>query len=300
MITKRRILFVLDCSGSMFNTSGETWRIEGAKIALETALLQLKEGDEFNILYFGNSYKFVFKNFVPFNDSSLYEARHFLSNPPNLGGTELFQALSATIGLPAHNILLLTDGDFGDAPLAPVYILSIGTENNKTFISNFAEKTKAVADFANAKKDVIVATNRLMKHCGNSSSSVLSVGKEEVVVFPEYPIFTGTVVPSLDGLKCQLDGKNLTLPIEILPEELGVIVKQRCASRILQLSNYSDARALTSHQDSNSDREKLTRLAIDNNIVCHLTSLVGVSAKPRSETEWRNYRPKRTCQPFTK
>jgi hypothetical protein len=271
MTSKKRVLFVVDCSGSMFDNAGE--RIIGAKIAVETSLLNLNHEDEFNIMCFGSDYQFLFPNFVPFSDDSLAKARALLQDLPNLGGTKLFQAIAATLELPAHDILLLTDGDISNTPdlakrfnLPRIHILGIGSDNNRTFIANLADVTKGTYELANKRNEIIIGVNRLMGRCSEKSSAVVSLNGDGTVIYPDYPIFLGAKCQEDEPIVLKLDGKEM----EITPIEGDFETCQRYVSHILQSSSYLKV-----------DVENGIDLAVRFKIVCHLTSLVGVSGTSR-------------------
>ena len=275
MKSKRRILFIGDCSGSMFQGSGD--RILGLKIAVETSLLQLTREDEFNIMCFGGDYQFLFEDFAPFSDESLEKARNLLQNLPNLGNTRLMNALMATLNLPAHDILLLTDGDIERAPelarkfhLPKIHILGIGIDNNRTAIANLASLTKGSYELSNKKSEIILGVNRLLSRCGENSSAIVSLNGDETVIYPDYPIFIGANIKD-EELELKIDGKVVDFPTQDGDFETA----QRYASHILQLYNYVD--------DSNSRNSNMVELAVKFKIVCHLSSLIGVSRVPRNK-----------------
>lgn len=103
--------FVLDCSGSM-----RGGRIELAKSALEMFLRSLPVDSKFNIVCFGNSFKFFRPGTVKYTPESLKDALDYLTTiKANMGGTEISKALGviyavATDPFYPRSIFLLTDG----------------------------------------------------------------------------------------------------------------------------------------------------------------------------------------------
>ena len=87
--------------------------------ARETLVLFLKsipEGNYFNIIGFGSSYRSLFQNTVPYDQKHLEEAvKHAQEMQADLGGTELLSPLQYIFGIKprsgyARQIFVLTDG----------------------------------------------------------------------------------------------------------------------------------------------------------------------------------------------
>jgi hypothetical protein len=107
---KPEIVFVVDRSGSMAQ------RMAPLKSALSVFLKSLPVGVKFNICSFGSKYSFLWKKSQPYSADALDAAqRHVDSMSSNLGGTEIFPPVKATVlqrykDLPLE-IMVLTDGE---------------------------------------------------------------------------------------------------------------------------------------------------------------------------------------------
>lgn len=107
---KPEIVFIVDCSGSM------AYRMPGLKSALSVFLKSLPIGVKFNICSFGSRYSFLWKKSQPYSADTLSAAqRHVDSMTPNLGGTEIFPPVKATVLQRYKDLslemMVLTDGE---------------------------------------------------------------------------------------------------------------------------------------------------------------------------------------------
>ena len=109
---KSDIIFMLDCSSSM-----SCAYIEPAKEALELCLRSMAEGDYFNIMVFGSSYRLFFSSQVEYNQRNLEIYLSKLSEiDADMGGTELLEALDVVYRIPVQEncrreVILITDGE---------------------------------------------------------------------------------------------------------------------------------------------------------------------------------------------
>ncbi|KAH8600976.1 von Willebrand factor type A domain-containing protein [Bisporella sp. PMI_857] len=104
------IVFVADRSGSMGHN------IPMLKSALKVFLKSLPAGIKFNICSFGNSHRFLWPKSQTYKSETLEAAlKHIESFSANMGGTETYNAIKATIeqrfGDIPLEVILLTDGD---------------------------------------------------------------------------------------------------------------------------------------------------------------------------------------------
>lgn len=108
--SRPEIVFVADRSGSMAGN------IEMLVSAMRVFLKSIPVGVKFNICSFGSTNKFLWKKSKSYTKETLDEAtKHLSSFGADMGGTETFKAIKATIDrrftdIPLE-IMLLTDGD---------------------------------------------------------------------------------------------------------------------------------------------------------------------------------------------
>lgn len=139
--SRPEIIFVVDRSGSMAD------KIPTLKSALRVFLKSLPIGVKFNICSFGSEHSFLWPKSQAYSQSTLTDAmRHVDSLDANLGGTETFAAIKATIESRYQDIplevMLLTDGEIwnqeqlfaylnkevGESE-APIRVFSLGIGN---------------------------------------------------------------------------------------------------------------------------------------------------------------------------
>ncbi|CAL8104173.1 unnamed protein product [Orchesella dallaii] len=149
---KTEIIFLLDRSGSMAGTS-----MGLAKSALSSFLHALPADCYFNIVGFGSSYSFLFKDgSQKYDEDSLNEALELAGNMnADLGGTEIRKPLKAIYEQPAvegylRQIFILTDGQVNDtdgvlgtiqanADKARVFSLGIGEDASHALVEGMAK-----------------------------------------------------------------------------------------------------------------------------------------------------------------
>lgn len=118
-VTAKRLIFVLDCSGSMVShfpdDEGHTvTRLEFVARQLKHVVTEvLTDAQQFNLIKFQGSSASEWKHGVtPLNDANIASAQTFISGMRADGGTPMHAALSKAMSDPAaYAIYLLTDGE---------------------------------------------------------------------------------------------------------------------------------------------------------------------------------------------
>ncbi|RPA82320.1 hypothetical protein BJ508DRAFT_208264, partial [Ascobolus immersus RN42] len=110
---KPEVIFVLDRSGSMAGA-----QIQSAVSAMQVFLRSLSAGVKFNVCSFGNKHEFMFRDGIsrPYTEATMDEAMRYVSGiTANMGGTELYSALKATLEARDKDsdteVIVLTDGE---------------------------------------------------------------------------------------------------------------------------------------------------------------------------------------------
>ncbi len=152
------VLFLLDCSGSMIGDS-----IDQAKRALALSIRALEEGDTFNIVRFGSSFKSLWRKPRPFDERTLEEATRYIEKSgADLGGTEIMTPLRQTLQLRSdphrrRQILLLTDGQVANerdivalaaehVENARIFTFGIGAGSSEYLVRELARVTRGAAE----------------------------------------------------------------------------------------------------------------------------------------------------------
>ncbi len=164
---RRAVVFLVDVSGSM---EGES--IEQAKRALRLCLRHLSEGDLFDILPFSSTYSHFSAqtigarrdgSLIPFTQTTLNEADHYVDALRADGGTEMLEPFVAATTLLEgvkrdRIIVLLTDGQVGNesqiveetarrAAGARIYTFGIGMNVSDLLLRDLARRTKGAVEF---------------------------------------------------------------------------------------------------------------------------------------------------------
>ncbi|KAK3824892.1 MAG: von Willebrand domain-containing protein [Benniella sp.] len=139
---KPEVVFICDCSGSM-----EGSNINLVRSALKVFLKSLPVGIKFNICYFGSKYSFLWSKSATYSQATLDKAiKHAERISANMGGTEMFQPIKATLDQRYKDIplavMLLTDGEIWNQeslftylnkeiiePKAPIRVFTLGIGN---------------------------------------------------------------------------------------------------------------------------------------------------------------------------
>ncbi len=98
----KRIVYVIDVSGSMNEKAGESGdatRADRAKEELRTAVLGLDDGALFNIVFFAGDVRLWKKEMTIADSETRVAAVEFIDKMPVVGGTATYDALEAAFGL---------------------------------------------------------------------------------------------------------------------------------------------------------------------------------------------------------
>ncbi len=152
---KRRVLFMLDTSLSMF---GE--KLKSAVASTEYFLNELNERDEFGLVLFNNQANFLFENPVSATSENIEKASAFIKNSYLMGGTNLNQSFEKALGFSEQfsdgekSIVFISDAqptlDTADVKSLKAlfegkktkfFAFGIGNESNQTLLKDLANET---------------------------------------------------------------------------------------------------------------------------------------------------------------
>lgn len=110
---RKEVVFVVDCSGSMAGDS-----IREAVNALQLCIRSLNEGDLFQVICFGSSWRALFDRQQVLDDTTLKAATAKIATiDANMGGTEILSALDGAVkSLTSEfaDLIVFTDGAVGN------------------------------------------------------------------------------------------------------------------------------------------------------------------------------------------
>ena len=300
----KEFVFVVDCSGSMDGT-----RIVEARKTLQQLINSLPVDSYFNIVRFGSSYEFLFKESKEYNKKNKEKALKLAETmAANLGGTEMFRCLKSVmeqeqqIKTFKRQVFVLTDGGIWnqDATLDlvkknadknRVFSFGIGSGVSTSLVNGLASQGKGVAAFITDSHSLKKSEN-LSEICVKSIMASASVNISGLEVFPS----KGYLVPNLkekmlvDSTCLNLFHENMTENVKLSmtvsdKDELQIV--EECTAGDIVLENVFEANVLHKlaakkkiKEIINSERMDLVeikKLSIEQNVLCPFTALIGVA-----------------------
>ena len=202
-ILNKRILFVLDTSGSM---SGE--KIEQAKKALIFCLNSLNDGDLFNVISFDTEIEPFTSEPVPPTSERLREAKDFVSRMVADGGTNINEALLTALrqmgGTHELNVLVfLTDGlptvgvtdnarilrnvDEANDAHTRIFVFGVCYDVNTHLLDKISEQNEAVSEYVRPEEDIEVKVSNFYRKIASPILTDLAVDFGHIDVGEVYP-----------------------------------------------------------------------------------------------------------------
>lgn len=275
------IVFILDCSGSM---SGD--RIENSKKAiiycLEKMLNSVKVGN-FNIMTFGSDYQLYSPTMLVANNENISAAINFCNSiEANMGGTEIYTALKASLEL-CKSAILITDGDTSGnndmhklcSNFNCLSVLGIGSGINRGNIADMAKYGNGLALYN--QNDLNITNNISILFDSVTNPSVKN------------PIINWTKNPNVLTSKCTAIISNKPDLIYALTKDTNPFVDLYIEDidlsiRTTPINNYIDTKYLACLaakriiQQNDIDKKDLVELAVNFNIITQYTSFIAVSS----------------------
>jgi len=202
-VVKKRMLFVLDRSGSM---SGE--KIRQAKEALRFTVNNLNSGDLFNIIDFSSDVRQFQANPVVTNSNNIQEALNYIDGFTANGGTNINDALHTALGEMAEDslsnmIIFLTDGQptvgetnneiirqnvkNANVYNARLFVFGVGYDVNTHLLDNLSEDNHGVSTYVRPDENIEVAVSSFFSKINNPVLSNLSLDFGSINVYDRFP-----------------------------------------------------------------------------------------------------------------
>lgn len=308
------IIFVLDCSGSMSGSS-----INQAKKVLELCLRSMSEGDRFNIVCFGNTFKTIFNNPRTYTEQSFNDAMRYIRTVnADLGGTELFPALEYVFerigGSSDHRseVLIMTDGEvFNEEKVinlarsnrhkARIFSFGIGYASSESLVRGLARVTGGVAEFVSPDEGIEAKVLRQFSRLDTPhvTDVVVDWGGMKVEQAPREfpPIFSGdsfTVygrskegeMPERIHVSAKLTGGNISWDVPVQEIEMNNLVPTLWAKnyiRDLDTDSAASKGSRQTHRKQGAIKARLVEIAKRYNIASSETSFVAVEERNDEE-----------------
>ena len=206
-VTPKELVFVLDTSGSMGG-----FPIEKAKETMKLALDGLYPSDTFNLITFSGDTRILFPGPVPATPQNLKKAQAFLSTSSGYGGTEMMNAIKASLDASDSQdhvriVCFMTDGYVGNDmeiisevqkhPNARVFAFGIGSSVNRFLLDKMSEYGRGEVEYVALNDDGSAAARRFHERVRNPLLTDISVDWNGLPVMDVYP----QRIPDLFGAK---------------------------------------------------------------------------------------------------
>jgi Ca-activated chloride channel family protein len=306
----REFVFVMDRSGSM---GGEP--IKQAKNAMRACLRSMDERDTFAILLFDHHMEFL-ANVQPVTQNAVEQVDRLLDRVDARGGTEISEALKASLSIPAdpkrtRYVIFLTDGSVsGEASVmstinqllgnSHIFTFGIGPSVNRAFLTQLASLGKGEAEFIGAGEDIENAMLRFQDRVNFAQVTGISLQGDGGAIYDLIPnrlpdlfsdsplVVTGKFVMAgekpLNLLFRGMRGEEtieLTVPLTVECPVEGLVSRYNAKTIIKDLLQRLDLGMVMEHDI----RPQVLQLAIANDLATKYTAFVAVDENSESNRD---------------
>jgi Ca-activated chloride channel family protein len=297
----RELTFIVDVSGSMAGAS-----IRQAKAALIAALDTLTPQDRFNIIAFNSSFRSLFQDTVPADGQTLPAARQWIDALKAEGGTEMASPIRAALSAPGtagliRQIVFLTDGAVGNETelfriisshlgKTRLFTVGIGSAPNSHFMRGAARAGRGTFLHIGSPTQVKARIGELVRKLERPALTSINLeidggSSAEIAPSPIPDLYAGepvvlTIRSDRPIAEATVSGKlGRDVWRQIVPLSGGE--RQKGIAKLWareKIATLEDRRPMA-EDPADLDKEILT-LALDNDLVTRLTSLVAVDVTP--------------------
>lgn len=307
-ITPKELVFAIDVSGSM---SG--FPVETAKELARRCLEGMNPNDTFQILSFASGNKLHFERPLKNTPKNIARARQELNALHGSGGTEMLEALRTALEFPKDParlriVLFMTDGYIGNEKdilsfiqkhlnNSRIFPLGVGSSVNRYLLEEMAVMGKGVVQYVRFNEKPARLQEAIDHFYGRISKPYLTdlavdwrgLDVREATparlpdVFANQPIFlharyekSGSAQILLRG---KFRGKPWAMPVIVhLPEKEP---RHRAMGPLWARARMTElSRAMFGGEEEKEKVEKITRLALQHQLVSAYTSFVAVDESP--------------------
>ena len=305
-------VFVVDCSGSMGG-----WPMEKAKAAMSRALMQLREGDSFQVIRFSEQASALGSRPLEATEANVKRGLEYVDALQGGGGTMMVEGIKAALDFPHDDermriVSFMTDGYIGNEAeifaaiaerLGPTRIFSFGVGNsvNRHLIEGMARMGKGAVAYIglNDDLDAVDEFYNVVRHPALTDIEIEWGGMDVKQVFPQQigDLFVGRPVllhGRYDGrgnrtvtVRGRAAGRDVAFKIKI---DLDATRKRESLPLLWARSEIQHiADRLAVEADSSLESRALD-LALNFNLLSDWTSFVAVDAstivdEPGTRTE---------------
>jgi Ca-activated chloride channel family protein len=307
-ITRREMVFVLDCSGSMSGVP-----LAASKRFMRKTLEHLRPGDSFRIIRFSDSATAWSESPLPATPDNVREGIRYVDALYGSGGTHMASGIRAALAPPVPEgalrlVVFLTDGYIGnDVEIvrlieaqrgeARLFSFGIGTGVNRYLIQEMARVGRGAARIVRPDADAQRAADELVTRLDAPVLTDIEVDWGEAAVRDVFPreipdLFMGETVRVMARydapgshrviVRGRVAGELVTLPVDLeLPrndegragEALPIIwARSQVEDRMIEfISPGIDA------DEREVIQQEVTRLGLEHRLVTQWTSFVAVA-----------------------
>ncbi|GAB1224280.1 hypothetical protein ENUP19_0185G0006 [Entamoeba nuttalli] len=293
------IVFICDRSGSMYGEG-----IKALRDMLQLFLRQLPLNSKFQIISFGSTYDFMFKEMAEYNEDTLKFASETVSHfKANYGGTNMHAPLKALIDNNTEkcHIILLTDGYVDNKTSTIEYIRTLSKKNSLHGVglgrSCDVELIRNIGRIGNGISAISKNPNVLKKEVSKITERILIPSINECII--EWNIkgeITPKEISNFYGMTtCYIqcneeikEGQNIESEIKGRCGEKEVTYKNRKSINITkgiivhQLMALNQIRKL----ESENKKEEAKKLSMKYHVLCKETAFIAVDKTTKKEVDF--------------
>ncbi len=202
-VIKKRVLFVLDRSGSM---SGQ--KIVQARNALKFVLNNLNQNDWFNLIDFSSEVRKYREAPLVADAANIAAALTYVNQFSASGGTNINEALLAAMGQMAADslanmVIFLTDGqptvgvtnneqiqrnvNAANIHDARLFVFGVGYDVNTHLLDNLAYNNHGVSTYVRPEEDIEIAVSSFFTKISNPVLANLSLDFGSAAIYDQFP-----------------------------------------------------------------------------------------------------------------
>ncbi|EDS89147.1 hypothetical protein, conserved, partial [Entamoeba histolytica HM-1:IMSS] len=293
------IVFICDRSGSMYGEG-----IKALRNMLQLFLRQLPLNSKFQIISFGSTYDFIFKEMTEYNEDTLKFASETVSHfEANYGGTNMHAPLKALIDNNTEkcHIILLTDGYVDNKTSTIEYIRTLSKKNSLHGVG------------LGRSCDV-----ELIRNIGRIGNGISAISKNPNVLKKEVSKITERIlIPSINECTVEWNIKGEITPKEISNfygmttcyiqcneeikegQNIESEIKGRCGEKEVTYKNTKSiniTKGIIVHQlmalnqirklESENKKEEAKKLSMKYHVLCKETAFIAVDKTTKKEVDF--------------
>jgi Ca-activated chloride channel family protein len=308
-ILPKEMVFVVDCSGSMTDLP-----IEKVKEALRYSLEGLNPDDTFQIIRFSVTAEKLAERALPAEEAHLERAREFVESLSGEGGTIVLEGVREALLAPEEPdrlriVAFMTDGYIGNEAeilrfvasnvgKARLFAFGVGNAVNRYFLDKIAEVGRGTTRYVLLEEDSAAAIRGFYDGIRDPYLTDVELDWGSLAVTDVYPLrlpdlFVGRPLvvygrysrPSqgVVTVKARMSGEpfRLRAPV-VLPAAQS---HGQAIGRLWARARIEDLSLREALDPRSENREQITRVALEHNLVSAYTSFVAVEERfePHSE-----------------